>query len=418
MKTIVLDDDPTGTQSASGVSVLFETDVDVLVHALEESDAVYVQTNSRSLPEADAVALVAKIKDDGEAAAERLGEEVRFVLRGDSTLRGHVFAESEVFVDDDAVILFVPAFPEGGRTTRGGVHYVRVRDDDVPAHESEYAQDPVFGFSTGVLVEYVAQKSGRSGQSVTLEQVRTGELLPILTEASAGTVVIPDVVNASDIVDVARAVEAATRRGRRVVVCCASPLAAELAGVASRGLLCGPLLDQPLRALLVCGSHTAGATDQLAQITEIWGAPVFVDTAASIDDACAAGADAANSARVQFTGKPVAILATQRDRLSEHNTLVHGERVMSALITAVMLLMPEIGVVVAKGGITSAEVARTGIGATSACVLGQVLPGVSVWQLVAQDRRDVLFVVVPGNVGAPDTLARVFDALNMCAPTP
>jgi len=73
MKTIVLDDDPTGTQSATGVSVLFETHVDLLVDALRQADSVYVQTNSRALPEAQAVALVAKIKADGEAAAKRLG---------------------------------------------------------------------------------------------------------------------------------------------------------------------------------------------------------------------------------------------------------------------------------------------------------------------------------------------------------
>jgi uncharacterized protein YgbK (DUF1537 family) len=85
-----------------------------------------------------------------------------------------VFAESTVFLDDDAVLLFVPAFPEGGRTTRGGVHYVRIGDEELPAHESEYAQDPVFGFSTAVLVDYVEQKSGRPGVPVPLEQVRTG----------------------------------------------------------------------------------------------------------------------------------------------------------------------------------------------------------------------------------------------------
>jgi hypothetical protein len=81
MKTIVLDDDPTGTQSATRVSVLLETDVDLLVVALRQADSVDVQTNSRALAEAEAVALVAKIKADGEAATKRLDDEVRFVLR-------------------------------------------------------------------------------------------------------------------------------------------------------------------------------------------------------------------------------------------------------------------------------------------------------------------------------------------------
>ncbi|WP_457253631.1 four-carbon acid sugar kinase family protein [Pedococcus sp. P5_B7] len=412
MKTIVLDDDPTGTQSATGVAVLFETSVDLLVNALKAADAVYVQTNSRALAQAEAEALVAKIKADGETAAQQLGEQVRFVLRGDSTLRGHVFAESDVFLGEDAVLLFVPAFPEGGRTTRGGVHFVRVGEDDVPAHESEYAQDPVFGFSTGVLVDYVAEKSGRSAVSVPLEKVRAGDVLRALVDAPAGSVVLPDVVDADDVRAVAQAVNAAAGR-RRVVVRCAAPLAAELAGVPSRGLLPSPLVDRPVRPLLVCGSHTMGASAQLAPIARAWGSPALIDTTAALRDPVLAGASAAGAAREEFAQAPVVLLATERLRSAEHNTLDHGERVMSALTTAVADLLPDVDVVVAKGGITSAEVARTGIGATSALVLGQVLPGVSVWQLEDRTGRELLYVVVPGNVGGPDTLTRVLDALDV-----
>jgi uncharacterized protein YgbK (DUF1537 family) len=416
MKTIVLDDDPTGTQSATGVTVLLESNADLLAEALQGADSVYVQTNSRALPAEEAVALVGRIKTDGEAAAQRLGDHVRFVLRGDSTLRGHVFAESEVFLDDDAVMLFVPAFPDGGRTTRGGVHYVQVGDQELPAHESEYAQDPVFGFSTGVLVDYVAEKSGRRGLAVALEQVRAGELTRILAEAPASAVVLPDVVDAGDVSAIARAVDDVTTRGRRVVVRCAAPLAAELAGVTSRELLPTPLVERAERVLLVCGSHTHGASAQLQPVAEAWGAPVVVNTATALDAPTAAGLEAADAARGAFAGQPVTVLTTERERSSEHNTLAHGERVMAALTTAVASLLPAVGVVVAKGGITSAEVARTGIGATSARVLGQVLPGVSVWRMSARDGRNVLYVVVPGNVGGPDTLTRVLDALDVRVP--
>jgi hypothetical protein len=33
--------------------------------------------------------------------------------------------------------------------------------------------------------------------------------------------------------------------------------------------------------------------------------------------------------------------------------------------------------------------------------------------MTARDGREVLYVVVPGNVGGPDTLSRVLDALNV-----
>ncbi|MFF2371396.1 four-carbon acid sugar kinase family protein [Agromyces sp. NPDC058110] len=416
MKTIVLDDDPTGTQSATGVAVLLESSADLLAEALGRADSVYVQTNSRALPEEEAVALTRRIRADGLAAAERLGADVRFVLRGDSTLRGHVFAETEVFLDGDAIMLFVPAFPDGGRTTRDGVHYVRVAGADVPAHESEYADDPVFGFTTGVMLDYLAEKSPRPARTVALDEVRSGGLADVLAGAAPGTVVAPDAVTADDISAIARAVEAATVAGATIVVRSAAPLAAELAGVASRGLLETPLLADPGPVLLVCGSHTAGATAQLEPVVAAWGEPAVIDTATALADAPEAGHEAAARARGRLDGGPLAIVTTERERSATHNTLDHGERVMRALTTAVRDLLPEVSVVVSKGGITSAEVARTGIGATSAVVLGQVVPGVSVWSLDAHDGREILYVVVPGNVGDPGTLVTVLEALSLRAP--
>lgn len=415
MKTIVLDDDPTGTQSASGVTVLLEVNADLLTEVLHSADSVYVQTNSRALDEAAAVELVRGIRSDGEEAGRRLGAEVRFVLRGDSTLRGHVFAETAVFLDDSAVMLFVPAFPDGGRTTRDGVHYVRVAGKDVPAEQSEYADDPAFPFSTGVLTDYVREKSGRAATQVPLSAVHDGTLTELLIAARPGSVVLPDAVDAGDIVAIAAAVTAAGAAGAHIVVRSAAPLAAELAGVASRGLLTTPLLDAPQPVLLVCGSHTAGATAQLDPVIAHWGEPVVIDTEQALLAPFSAGLDAAASAGAILDRQNLALVTSERERSAAHNTLAHGEKVMSALSAAVRELLPRVAVVVSKGGITSAEVARTGIGASSARVLGQVLPGVSVWEMAAHDGRSILYVVVPGNVGEPDTLTRILDALRLAS---
>lgn len=413
MKTIVLDDDPTGTQSATGVTVLLDSDADLIADVLSHADAVYVQTNSRALDEAAATALVSRVRADGEAAAARLGEPVRFVLRGDSTLRGHVFAETEVFLDGDAVMLFVPAFPDGGRTTVGGVHLVRVAGELFPAHQTEYAEDPVFPFSTGVLVDYVAEKSSRPAVAAGIDTVRSGGLAEVLSTAAPGSVVVPDAETAADIAAIAVAVDAAIEAGARIVVRSAAPLAAALAGVSSTGLLAVPLVPEPRPTLLVCGSHTAGATAQLAPVVDAWGAPAVVDTSDALGDPSAAGRRAAESVLEQLGDGLLGIVTTERVRSSDHGTLDHGERVMAALTTAVRGVLPAVDVVVSKGGITSAEVAHTGIGASSAVVLGQVLPGVSVWSMTAHDGREILYVVVPGNVGESDTLTRVLEALSL-----
>jgi uncharacterized protein YgbK (DUF1537 family) len=81
--------------------------------------------------------------------------------------------------------------------------------------------------------------------------------------------------------------------------------------------------------------------------------------------------------------------------------------VMSALMVAVTELAPSVRVVISKGGITSADVTTIGLGADEATVRGQVLPGVSVWDL----DTGTTCVIVPGNVGGPQTLVDIVAAL-------
>ncbi|MGB4135314.1 MAG: nucleotide-binding domain containing protein, partial [Microbacterium sp.] len=164
--------------------------------------------------------------------------------------------------------------------------------------------------------------------------------------------------------------------------------------------------------LLACGSHTAGATAQLEAVAASYGPAVVIPTDEAFADPRAAGLAAAEKAREQLRASGLAIVTTERHRRAEHNTLRHGELVMQALTTAVRALVPEVEAVVAKGGITSAELARTGVGATRATVRGQVLAGVSVWDLVSAEGDDRLYVVVPGNVGDANALVDVLGALG------
>lgn len=412
MKTVVLDDDPTGTQSASGVTVLLEYDAAAIREVLGRADSVYVQTNSRAIDEESAIALVSSVRDAARSAAQDLGEEMQFVLRGDSTLRGHVFAETEQFLDDDAVIVFSPAFPAGGRTTIDGVHLVRIDGVDHPAHLTEYAEDPVFPFSSGVLAEYVAEKSSRVAVPVGLADVRAGAVASAIATAPAGAVVLPDAETDADIRLITAAIVAVRRAGRSVVVRSAAPLAAALADVQSDGLLPTPLLSAPVPTLLACGSHTAGATAQLEAVEAVHGPSIVIPTDDAFTDPVAAGLAAASSARDRLREGGLAVVTTERHRRAEHNTLRHGELVMQALTVAVRALVPEVEAVIAKGGITSAELARTGVGATRAVVRGQVIPGVSVWDLESAEGEPKLYVVVPGNVGDSAALTDVLAALR------
>ena len=69
--------------------------------------------------------------------------------------------------------------------------------------------------------------------------------------------------------------------------------------------------------------------------------------------------------------------------------------------------------VVAKGGITSSDVATRGLSITRAVVRGPMLPGiVSLWEPSDGPARGIPFIVFAGNVGGEQSLADVVDKLT------
>jgi uncharacterized protein YgbK (DUF1537 family) len=413
MLTAVLDDDPTGTQSATDVVVLLSWDAAAITDVLRRERAVYLQTNSRAVPQAQAVALARRTREDLAAAEAVLGEPILPVLRGDSTLRGHVFAESDVFAGDTGCVLFVPAFPQGGRTTIGSVHRVVIDGVSTPVGDTEFARDPVFGYRSSSLVSYVREKGGRRGIPVPLGLLRASggdAVARALLGAGAGDYVVPDVETDADIELIKVGLLAARQARHDIVVRCAATLAAACAGRLSTGYLARPLVASRPGLVVVCGSHTAAATAQLAALTDGLGlAPTVIPTDDALADPAAAGTRAAPLLRAALTSHGIAIVCSERDRRAQDDTLAHGELVMTALMTALAAVAGEAGTIVSKGGITSAEVARTVLRAPRARVRGQLTAGISVW-----DYADgTVQVVVPGNVGGPATLTDVVGGLGL-----
>ncbi|WP_199179806.1 four-carbon acid sugar kinase family protein [Mycolicibacterium goodii] len=415
-----MDDDPTGTQMASGVTVLLSWSARRIADVLGSEGALYVQTNSRALEERDAVALAEALHAAVAAAEQALARPVRVVLRGDSTLRGHVFAETNVFAGGSSPVLFVPAFPQGGRTTMNSVHYAVVDGMRMPVGETEFAQDPVFGFSSSNLVDWVREKGKADGLEFPVEILRATEghaLAELLVDAPAGAWVVPDAQTDNDISLIHAALQIAEGAGRAVVTRCAATLAALCAGVLSTSLLARPI-DIPNRnnsegkVLVICGSHTGASTRQLTALCERHGVqPVQIPTDDAFADAQSAGAAAANRVLAAFESTNLAVLSTERQRRAGDDSLVHGELVMRALMSATSTILRSVRTVVSKGGITSAEVARVGFGATEATVRGQVAPGISVWDLHTD--TPATQVVVPGNVGDTDALIDVVEATGL-----
>ena len=410
---VVLDDDPTGTQTFSDISVVLRTDSSALRAAVKRDvSCFFVLTNTRAMNEAEAVALLRHIKQEIDGACAEARKSPCYLLRGDSTLRGHVFAEMNVFRQERSVGLFVPAFPECGRATIGGVQYLNDDAGRRPVAATEFARDTVFGYTSETLVEWVAEKSDDwHGRSLPMETVRSGgdAVAAALREAEPGTVLMPDAELASDIEAIVEGLLIAEAAGSHVVVRSASTLASIRCG--NRSEIVRP---QPGSAdnglLIVCGSHTGLTNRQLALLTSYTGVePATIPTERLMREGLTTiVAETANEIVRQLKLRKLAILASERQRDAKFGDLQSGAAVMDALTGVVSAAAKHISAVVAKGGITSAQVATDGVGAVSAQVEGQLEVGVSLWTLQLPDGAMLPYAVIPGNVGNENTLVQIY----------
>ena len=166
MTIVVIDDDPTGSQTVHSCPLLLRWDVDTLRRGLcHPSPLLFVLANTRALPPEAAATRNREIVTALEQALQQEGlnpSDLVLVSRGDSTLRGHGVLEPQVLAQELAdrfgpvqATLHVPAFLPGGRTTVDGEHRLQGQ----PVHTTPFARDGSFGFSTSQLDAWLEEKS-------------------------------------------------------------------------------------------------------------------------------------------------------------------------------------------------------------------------------------------------------------------
>lgn len=209
-KLVILDDDPTGTQTCHDIAVLTVWDISTLTNELLSSGAgFFVLTNSRAFPPAEVRPLLTEVCQNLRTAAAAAGKVFEIVLRGDSTLRGHFPLEpevvEEVFGKVDAWIL-APFFYQGGRYTIDDVHYVLEKDILVPAGQTPFASDASFGYRSSNLRDYIQEKAPEKFKpenivSITLDDTRRGGPAGVekkLLSLASGSIVIVNAAAESD----------------------------------------------------------------------------------------------------------------------------------------------------------------------------------------------------------------------------
>ena len=167
-KIIVLDDDPTGSQTVHSCLLLTRWDVETLKQGLQDAAPLFfILTNTRGMSATQATEITREVCVNCSLALTELADEgvdinPLLVSRSDSTLRGHYPVETDVIAEElgpfDAHFM-VPAFFEGGRFTIDSTHYLKVDGQAGPVHKTEFAQDSVFAYSHSYRPDYVEEKT-------------------------------------------------------------------------------------------------------------------------------------------------------------------------------------------------------------------------------------------------------------------
>jgi uncharacterized protein YgbK (DUF1537 family) len=434
---VVLDDDPTGSQSVAGVPVLTTwEDADVDWALGRHTAAIYVLTNARSLPAREAADLNREIVARFLTRAAAADVRPTFVSRSDSTLRGHFPLETDTIRETleanghrgvDGTILLL-AFPDAGRVTIGSTHYVRGQDTLLPVSETEFAQDATFGFATSYLPAYVEQKSaGRVAQGdvvrVTLADLRGDGRAArrMLTRARDNAHIVVDAEDDRDLLLFAAALNDVEAAGKSFIYRSGPQFVrARIGQEAPAPMRPRPPCDHSdAHGLVVVGSHTAVTTRQLQTLRrsrEL--AEIELDVARTLDDRGGGYLDELAEALADSVRRSDTVISTSRALVrgrDEDDSLDIARRVSEALVRVVRGACARVQpcFVVAKGGITASDVAKHALGIRRAMVEGPVLDGiVSVWQPADGIMRGRPFVVFAGNVGDDDSLVEVIDKLG------
>ena len=445
LKIVVIDDDPTGSQTVHGCPLLLRWDAGTLAAGLAHpSPLLFLLANTRALAPAAAAERVREICRALRPALERAMAAGTIsswlvVSRGDSTLRGHFPLEVDVISEElgpfDATLL-VPAFLEGGRTTVDGVHLLQGR----PVHESPFASDGLFGYTCSFLPDWVEEKSGGSIPATAVDRIGWRELeaggpalLRHLARLESNVCVAVDGASTQQLAALAAAVRALIAPGdgrpRRFLFQSAASLIQALASLPPQPLAPAALAalrrrggDGPLPGLVLVGSHVPLADRQLerllaspgcvgvelavAKIQRLLEGPEPAGLLASLEQAWARRLEEV------LAGGHTPVLYTSR---CEARCRHAAERRELGLVLAGLMarlaagLAPGLGYLISKGGITTHTLLADGLALDHVELQGQLLPGLSLVLAATEPvpgghPGPLPVLTFPGNLGDGDTL--------------
>ncbi len=429
---IVLDDDPTGTQTVHGIPVLTVWTVDFIQKEMENGTPLFfILTNSRSLDVGPAKELALEIGRNIAEAARLCEKRCWVISRSDSTLRGHYPEEVRSLMAglryEGTIEFIVPAFFEGGRYTIHDIHYVQKGEKLIPAAETPYAQDKVFGFRSSNLQDWVEEKTkgaipSSDVVSISIEELRNETKEPLIEKLRRLPSGRTCIVNAAAYADLQTFVLALLASGIQPILRTAASFVAALAALEDKPLLSGGEMATTGShgGLVVVGSFVPITTAQLQHLIETHPElhQIELDVQQILENDSTevmAKTSAKEIDRIIADGRTV-VLSTSRKLIAHHSKTKNQEigQKISQLVTAIVhQIQVRPAFLITKGGITSSDVATKSLGIKRAIVQGQIIKGIPVWKLGPETKFPGLSqVIFPGNVGTETSLAAAVKQLK------
>ncbi len=439
-KIVVLDDDPTGVQTVHDISVYTNWEKESIRQGFEEENNLfYVLTNSRGFTVEQTTKAHREIAAVVDEVAKECGKEYIFISRSDSTLRGHYPLETELLKENyekntgktiDGEIL-CPFFKEGGRFTIDNVHYVKYGAELVPANETEFAKDKTFGYSAPTMPDYVEEKTNGAYKAsgvtcISLEDIHNAEIGKIEEQLMAVKDFNKIIVNAVDYADVkvfCIALYRAMAKDKVFMFRTAAAIVKVMGGVSTQPLLTREQMvvkETANGGIVVVGSHTDKTTKQVEALKELTDIEFIELDATLVKDDEAFEAEVkrclAKEEECIQAGKTVCCYTTRALITADTGDKEDELRLSVKISDAVQSLVGRLNItpsfVIAKGGITSSDVGTKALAVRKANVLGQIRPGIPVWQTGEESKFPMTpYVIFPGNVGEISTLKEAVEVL-------
>ena len=296
----------------------------------------------------------------------------------------------------------------------------------IPVSETPYAQDKTFGYKNSNLTKWIEEKTdarikSKDVYSFGLESLRSGGVSFVtrqLNQLPSGSTCIVNAISQHDLDIFALGL---LKSGAPFLARSAASFVVSIAGISKKPLLSRQDINpqEKMGALWIVGSYVPKTTDQLLNLldnTGIQGLEIDVTKVLDKSQTDSIIRDAASQINKGLANGKNMILYTSRRLIAsedKEDSLAIGNQISRALTTIVSCIVERPAYMLVKGGITSSDIATKSLKIHKARVMGQIIPGVPVWELGDEARFPGLaYIVYPGNVGDTDALTNIYNQLT------